>query len=597
MSSKEIRQLFIDYFKSKGHIVVPSSSLLPEDDPTVLLTSAGMQQFVQYLSGKKDPVKDFGAKELTSCQKCFRMADIDDVGDDVHHTFFEMLGNWSIGGKYFKEKAINYAFEFVTKRLKLKKDRLWITIFRGSRLIPKDIKSKKIWLKIGIPKKRIKSFGLKDNFWGPVASEGPCGPCSEIHYDRGRKYGCGRSDCGPNCPKCNRFVEIWNLVFMEYFKAEDGTYEPLPKKNVDTGAGLERLTAILNKKPSAYETDLFWPVILKLKELTGLKYKKHERHFRIIADHLRGAVFLIADGVIPSNLEEGYILRRVIRKVIRYVKLFNLGTVEILELAKIFIDIYDEVYPELSTKKEQILTVIQNEAEKFEKTLRGGLKYFEKVAAGSRGEISGKEAFRLYDTYGLPLEMTEELASERKLKVDKKGFKKEFERHQKISRAGAEKKFGGVGKKAGRKETKYHTATHLLHAALRKVLGDHVKQMGSDITAERLRFDFSHPKKLTDEEKKKVEKLVNEVIKKDLKVSCQQEVPYKEALEKGALAFFKDKYPEKVSVYTIGDPANPFSKEVCAGPHVKHTGILGKFKIISEKSSSGGIRRIKAVLK
>jgi len=592
MKSVELREKFLGFFEKKGHKIVPSSSLIPEDR-TVLLTSAGMQQFIPCLSGEKDVLKKFGARHLASVQKCFRTPDIEEVGDDTHLTFFEMLGNWSIGEDskkgYFKKGAIKLALDFFVDEIGLDKSKFWIAIFKGEDNIPRDEESFRIWQEQGISQERIKDFGLKDNFW--IASEtGPCGPCSEIHYDRGKEYGCKDSNCGPNCKKCNRFVELWNLVFMEYNKNKDGSYVKLPQRNVDTGIGFERLLSILQNKDSVYETDLFLPVIQKLEEISEKKYEENKEKFRIIADHIRGSVFLISDNVLPSNVEEGYILRRVLRRAIRYGKILKMSKNFLIPLAQKVIEIYQSAYPEIKSNKTNILSVIQQEEEKFEKTLEKGLKQLEKLINKTK-KIKGEDAFYLYETYGFPLELTEEIAAEKGTKVDKKDFQKALKKHQEISRAGREKKFGGVGKEATYEAAKFHTATHLLHQALRDILGSHIKQMGSDITPQRLRFDFSHSAKMTDEEIKKVEKIVNEKIKQDLEVK-KEEMSYNKAIDSKALAFFKEKYPKKVSVYSIGN----FSKEICAGPHVKRTSELGKFKIIKEQSSGAGIRRIRAVL-
>ncbi len=598
MTSKEVRKKFLRFFKEKGHKVVPSSSLLPKDK-TVLLTTAGMQQFTLYLQGEKDPLLDFGNRHLASSQKCFRTDDIEEVGDDTHHTFFEMLGNWSIGQDllrkgYFKEGAIKYALEFFVDVLDLDKDKIWTTIFKGENNIPKDEEAKRIWEENGIKTERIKEFGKSDNFWGPVGKIGPCGPCSEIFYDRGEEFGCKDPDCGPNCDNCKRYVELWNLVFMEYFKKEGGGYKLLFQKNVDTGAGLERLTALLQDKSSVYETDLFWPIIQELEKVSAKKYKDEKRIFRIIADHIRAVVFLTADGVLPSNVEQGYILRRILRRAIRLGKLLLLPDNFLIPLAKKVVEIYQDVYPEVKSGQTDTLTIIQKEEERFEKTLEKGLKQFEKVS--TKGEISGKNAFHLYDTYGFPLELTEELAKEKGIVVDREGFKKAFKKHQEISRAGAEKKFGGIGKEATHEATRLHTATHLLHQSLRDILGAHVKQMGSDITSQRLRFDFSHPQKLSQEEIKKVEDLVNQKVKEDLGI-VKEEMSYQSAIRTGALAFFRDKYPDRVTVYSVSDSSGKiFSKEICAGPHTKRTGDLGCFKIIKEESAGAGIRRIRAIL-
>jgi len=611
MNSSEIRQAFLNFFQKKKHKIIPSSSLLPPDT-TVLFTTAGMQQFSLYLEGKKNPTKDFGTCHLVSCQKCFRTDDIDEIGDDTHHTFFEMLGNWSIGqdeSGYFKQGAIKYALEFLVDGLKLDKNRFWVTIFKGNQGILKDKESEKIWREQGIPKERIKEFGEEDNFWGPVGITGPCGPCSEIYYDRGKKFGCKEENCGPNCPNCQRFIEIWNLVFMEYLKNEKGEFELLSQKNIDTGIGFERLAAILQNKPSAYETDLFLPIIQKIEKLSNKKYETEKKSFRIIADHIRGSVFLISEGILPSNIEQGYILRRLLRRVIRYGKVLGTKSEFLTPLAQKVIEIYKDVYPEVLSEQADILTVIQNEEEKFEKTLESGEKRVRRITKTLqykiKGEdtISGQEAFNLYQSYGFPLELTEEIAKEKGLRVDKEGFLEAQKKHQETSRAGREKKFGGHGidnlklRTYNLQVTKLHTATHLLQAALRKVLGKEVRQMGSDINEERLRFDFSFYRKLTAKEIKKVEDLVNQKIQQDLKVK-REEMNYNEAIKQGALSFFKEKYPEIVTVYTILETGTGriFSKEICAGPHIEKTGKLGNFKVVKEESSSAEVRRIKAVL-
>ncbi len=556
-TSKELRQLFLDFFSKRGHRIVSSSSLIPSD-PSVLFTTAGMQQFKLYYLGEKSPY----GKNVCSCQKCFRTSDIDEVGDGRHLTFLEMLGNFSFGG-YFKKEAIEWAFEFLFKELKIPIERAYVTVFEGDKEVPPDQESIKIWKRLGISENKIKKSGRKDNFWGPTGKEGPCGPTTEIYIDG---------------------VEVWNLVFNEYYQDENGKLSLLPQKGVDTGMGLERLTMVVQNKSSVYETDLFESII---KEIGGSGAITREKG--IIADHIKGAVFLIAEDIVPSNLERGYVLRRILRRAIRYGKLLNLPKFFLVPLAQRVIEIYQSVYPELKSKETEILTVIQAEEEKFEKVLSQGLKQFEKIS--QKGFLSGLEAFHLFDTYGFPLEMTQELAKEKNIKVDLKGFQEAFERHRQISRAGAEKKFGGIGKEATYQATKLHTATHLLHSALRKILGEHVRQMGSDITPARLRFDFSHPKKLTKEEIEKVEALVNEKIKEDLEVK-REEMDYQEAIKSGALAFFKEKYPQRVTVYSIGD----FSKEICAGPHVKKTSELGTFKIVKEESCGAGVRRIKAIL-
>jgi alanyl-tRNA synthetase len=584
MSSNQLRQKFLDFFGKKGHTIVPSSSLLPSD-PTVLFTTAGMQQFKEYYLGKPSP----HGKRAASCQKCFRTSDIEEVGDSTHLTFLEMLGNFSFGD-YFKREAIEFAWKFLLGHPpRLDPERFWITIFKGEENIPRDEESYKIWNKqLGIDREKIYEFGRKDNFWGPTGQEGPCGPTTEIHYDlTGKPCKKGKA-CIPNC-SCGRFVELWNLVFNEYYQDKYKKLSPLKQKGVDTGMGLERLAMIAQGKSSIFETDLFQPLVLELEKNNHESYFQNPRPFRIIADHIKGAVFLASEGVFPSNVERGYVLRRILRRIMRFGRLLNFPENFLIPLAKKTIVIYRETYPELCSKESDILTVIQKEEERFSKTLERGIKQFEKIAA--LGDITGKDAFHLFDTYGFPLELTQELAKEKGLKVEVEGFEDAFRKHREISRAGAEKKFGGVGKEASLESAKLHTATHLLHSALRQVLGKHVRQMGSDINPKRLRFDFSHPAKMMPEEVKKVEDLVNQKIKENLKVK-KTEMFYQEALKSGALAFFKEKYPEKVTVYSI----NGFSKEICAGPHVGRTGELGRFKIIKEESSGAGIRRLRAVL-
>lgn len=592
-SSEEVREKFLNFFQERGHKIVPSASLIPTDQ-TVLLASAGMQQFVPYLSGEKDVIKAFGSRHLTSFQKCFRSLDIDSVGDDIHHTFFEMLGNWSIGEDskkgYFKEGAIKLALDFFTQELGLDKKKLWVTIFKGNSFIPLDQDSLRIWQENGIPLERIKKFGEKDNFW--IAGDtGPCGPCSEIHYDRGSEFGCNSSSCGPNCPSCDRFVEAWNLVFMEYYRDQAGNYHKLSQRNVDTGAGLERLTAILQEKKSSFETDLFTSIIRKIEKLVQQKYEDQKRIFRIVADHIRGAVFLIADGVLPSNVERGYVLRRILRRAIRYGQILKAPQNFLSSLGEEVVAKYCSYYPELKENHENINKIIQEEENKFIQTLQRGLKEFDKLTVSGPELISAPEAFNLYQSYGFPLDLIKELAQEKGIRVDSEGFQQELKKHQEVSRQGSKAKFGGVAREAGYMATKLHTATHLLHQALRMVLGKQVQQMGSDINAERLRFDFSHNAKMTPQEIDQVETMVNQKIKEDLEIK-KEEMPYEKAVESGALAFFKEKYPKRVSVYSVGS----FSKEICAGPHVERTSELGRFKIIKESSSSAGVRRIKAIL-
>lgn len=600
MTSKELRQKFIDFFVKNGHKQVPSSSLLP-GDTSVLFTTAGMQQFVDYLAGYKDPLDKFGSRHLCSVQKCFRTNDIEEIGDDTHHTFFEMLGNWSIGtdenGQYFKEGAIKYALEFL-QSLGFEKDKMWATIYQGDSVIAKDDEARDIWIKNGIPEERILPCG-SDNFWGPTALTGPCGPCSEIHYDRGAEFGCSSADCKPNCPNCKRFVEIWNLVFMQYFKNEKGEFEKLPQTNVDTGSGLERVLTILNGTPSAFESDLFLPLIEELEKISEKKYSEAQFAYRVIVDHLRGACFLVADGFKPDKIGQGYVLRRLIRRAIRQARIIGAQEIFVPLLAQKIVAQYGEIYPELTHAQSGIIKILTEEQEKFGKALENGLKILDKKYPKTEkgGSISGIDAFDLYQSYGFPFELIVEEAKSRGLAVDKLGFEEELKKHQEISRAGAAKLFGGHGANEVQDEqfkekiTRLHTATHLLQAALRQVLGEGVKQMGSNIDATRLRFDFSFERKMSPEEIKQVQDIVNEQIQKNLIVT-KEEMDYMKAMESGALAFFKEKYPDKVNVYSIGD----FSKELCGGPHVDCTGKLGKFKIIKEESVAAGVRRIKATL-
>lgn len=565
MSSKELRREFLSFFEKRRHRIVPSSSFIPTD-PSVLLASAGMQQFKPYYLGESSP---YGLN-VASCQKCFRTSDINEVGDESHLTFIEMLGNFSFGG-YFKEEAIKLAYEFVFKELKLPKDDVIITVFEGDKGIPFDEESFLIWKKLGIPENKIKKRGRADNFWGPTGEEGPCGPTTEIHFKN---------------------VELWNLVFNEYYQDKDRKLTLLKQKGVDTGMGLERLAMICQGKPSVYETDLFSPII---KEISGGGRGgwQNENAKRVIADHIKGSVFLISEEIFPSNVERGYILRRILRRAIRYGKVLGLGSGFLIPLAQKVIEIYKDIYPEVKSKEADILTVIQKEEEKFEKTLETGIKDTTSEVTKA-GKLTGDIAFRQYESKGVPLEISKEIAVAENVKISKdleKDFKKRLKEHQETSRAGVEKKFGGVGKEATYQSAKLHTTTHLLHQALRDVLGNQVKQMGSDITPERLRFDFSHPQKMTDKEIKKAEEIVNQKIKEDLEVK-KEEMAYEKAISAGALAFFKEKYPSIVTVYSI----NNWSKEICAGPHVGRTFELGQFKIIKEESSGSGVRRIRAIL-
>jgi len=565
MKSSEIRQKFLDFFEKNKHTIVPSGSLLPKD-PSVLFTTAGMQQFKPYYLGEPSP---FG-ENTASCQKCFRTSDIEEVGDESHLTFFEMLGNFSFGG-YFKKEAIHLAKEFLDS-LEVKID--YVTVFEGDKEVPQDKESIKIWEELGFSQEKgnLRLADRKENFWGPTGDEGPCGPTAEI-------YAGG--------------IEVWNLVFNEFFQDRNKKLNPLEKKGVDTGMGLERLAMVMQNKKNIFETDLFLAVIKEIENQSGIKYENQPKLFRIIADHIKGSVFLAGEGVLPSNVGQGYVLRRLLRRIIRYGKILKMPENFLGPLVKETVEIYKDVYPEVKKNEKDILTVIQREGEKFEKTLEAGLREFKsQIEKCESKKITGKAAFDLYQSYGFPFELTAELAKEQGIEIDEGGFSEELKKHQQISRAGAEKKFGGVGKEAGVESARLHTATHLLHKALREVLGDNVKQMGSDITPERLRFDFSHNAKMTPEQIKKVEEIVNEKIKEDMEVK-KEEIPYEEAIKKGALAFFREKYPPIVNVYSIGD----YSKEICAGPHVKRTSELGELRILKEESSSAGVRRIRAVLK
>ncbi len=582
MKAIEIRNKYLNFFKEHGHAVIPSAPLIPENDPSVLFTTAGMQPLVPYLLGEKHPQ----GTRLTDYQKCVRTNDIDEVGDNRHLTYFEMLGNWSLGD-YFKDESIQMSFDFLTKELGIPVEKLSVTCFAGDEDCPKDEVSANAWKRAGIPEERIYFYGKDDNWW-IAGEEGPCGPDTEMFYDTG-KPACG-PDCQPSCD-CGKYVEIWNNVFMEYFKDQNG-YSKLKQRNVDTGLGLERMTMLLQGKETPFDTELFLPVMDKLKEIQKVDIIESRR---IVAEHLRSSMMIISDGGRPSNLDRGYVLRRLIRRMIRHMNKLQIDLNELSILIDINVDNLKEMYPDLEKNREVIKNVIIEEKNKFVKTLSHGEREFEKQVAKLKENnvdtIPGTVVFRLYDTYGFPPEVTKELAEENGFKVDLKEFEKLFKEHQEKSRQGAEHKFKGGLADQNEKTIAYHTATHLLHEALREVLGEHVKQSGSNITEERLRFDFTHPQKMTKEEIQKVEDLVNEQIKRDLPVTCE-EMSYEDAKKSGAIGLFTDKYGDKVKVYTIGD----FSKEICGGPHVTHTGDMGTFKIKKEESSSSGVRRIKAVL-
>ncbi len=594
MTGNELRRIYIDFFKEKGHAEISGKSLIPENDPTVLFTTAGMHPLVPYILGEPHPA----GKRLVDCQKCMRTDDIDEVGDSAHLTFFEMLGNWSLGD-YFKKDAIAFSYEFLTspRWLGFKPNSLSVTVFAGDTEVPPDNEAAENWKSIGIPKERIHFLPRKDNWWGPAGQTGPCGPDTEMFIDTGIPA-CG-ADCKPGC-HCGKYIEVWNDVFMQYNKTVDGKYLPLAQKTVDTGMGVERTLAMIQGKKTVFETELFWPIIEHLQKITGKQYGSDtvvDTSFRIIADHLRSSVFIIGDdrGVKPSNLGQGYILRRLIRRTIRHGRKLGLEGRFLGTLALDVITINEEFYSELRERAEMITAELGLEEERFSETLQKGEKEFEKLLPNLMKNpqkiIPGRVAFRLYDTYGFPIEITEELAREHGMGVDRKGFDEAFEKHQELSKAGAEKIFKGGLADHSEMTTRLHTATHLLHQALRMVLGTHVAQKGSNITIERLRFDFSHPQPMTEEQVRKVESIVNEQIARKLPVTLEV-MTIEEARAASAIALFGEKYAEKVKVYAIGD----FSKEVCGGPHVENTSVLGKFVIQKEQSSSSGVRRIRAVL-
>ncbi|MDE6550878.1 MAG: alanine--tRNA ligase [Clostridia bacterium] len=588
MKSYELREKYLNFFASKGHAVIPSSSLIPENDPSVLFTTAGMHPLVPYLLGQKHPA----GTRLTDVQKCVRTGDIDEVGDATHCTFFEMLGNWSLGD-YFKKESITYSFEFLTKVLGIPVDKLAVTVFEGDDDAPRDEVAASVWEGLGIPKDRIFYLPKKHNWW-IASTTGPCGGDTEIFVDTGKPVEGNPSPADDG----GKWVEIWNNVFMEFYRHPDGSYTPLSQKNVDTGMGLERTLCMLNGYKSVYETDLFSDIIAKLEELSGKKYGSDDavtKAMRIIADHMRTATFMIGDekGVTPSNVDQGYVLRRLLRRAVRYARMIELDSTLLTDIAKMYIAKYKDVYPELGLGAEHIVSEIAKEEEKFSKTLGNGIKEMEKVLKWVQGDtLNGKTAFRLYDTFGFPIEMTVEIAAERGYKVDIEGYNKAFEDHQKKSQAGAEQKFKGGLADTGERTVYLHTATHLLLASLKKVLGrDDIYQKGSNITAERLRFDFNFERPLTEEEKKAVENAVNDAIAKDMPVTCR-EMTIEQAREEGATGVFGSKYGEVVKVYTIGD----YSKEICGGPHAEHTGQLKHFTLLKEGSSSAGVRRIRATI-
>ena len=588
MKAIEIRNKYLEFFKRHGHAVIPSAPLIPENDPSVLFTTAGMQPLVPYLLGEKHPE----GTRLTDFQKCLRTNDIDEVGDNRHLTYFEMLGNWSLGD-YFKEESIAMSFEFLTKELGIPVEKLSVTCFAGDKDCQRDEVTASCWKKAGIPEDRIYYFGKDDNWW-IAGEEGPCGPDTEMFYDTGKPK-CSEN-CNPSCG-CGKYVEIWNNVFMEFFKTKDGKYTKLKQHNVDTGLGLERMTMLLQGKETPFDTELFKPVMDKLQELAGENDSIESR--RIVAEHLRASMMIIQDGGLPSNVDRGYILRRLIRRMVRHLRKLQINLNELGELIDLNIDTLKEMYPELHQNSNKIKSVIIEEKDKFEKTLERGEREFNKIVNRMKNEgkdtISGQDLFTLYETYGFPPEVTQDLAREAGLKVDTTEFDKLFKEHQEKSRMGSEQKFKGGLAGTGEQEVRYHTATHLLNAALKVILGKDVHQKGSNITPERMRFDFSCDHKLTDDEKKKVEDLVNEWIAQGLDVKCE-EMKKDDAIKSGAECMFIEKYPDIVTVYSIGNDKETVSKELCGGPHVKNTSELGHFKIKKEEASSAGVRRIKAIL-
>ncbi len=592
MKADDLRKKYIDFFVSNNHKEISGKSLIPENDPTVLFTTAGMHPLVPFILGEVHPA----GKRLTNVQKCIRTGDIDEVGDATHLTFFEMLGNWSLGD-YFKKEAIYMSFNFLKDVIGIDIDKLSVTVFEGDDDAPCDEESIGYWKELGIPDNKIYKLPKNDNWWGPAGKTGPCGPDTEMFIDTGKEK-CSEG-CIPGC-SCGKYFEIWNNVFMQYDKQEDGSFIPLAMPCVDTGMGVERTITMLQGKNSVYQTVLFTPLIELIEELSGKKYGESEdvdMSIRIICDHIRTSTFIIGDenGVQPSNVGQGYILRRLLRRAIRHGKKLGLEGKFVSKPSEIVIDMYINLYPELTDKKDFIFSVLEAEEDKFGLTLKKGEAEFAKLLPNLKKNpkmiIPGRVAFNLFDTYGFPLELTEELAGEEGMTVDRDGFDKAFEKHKELSKKGADKIFKGGMADDSVMSTKYHTATHLLHKALKIVLGEHVNQKGSNITSERLRFDFSHPEKMTAEEKTAVEDLVNKAIQDKLPITMET-MTVEEAKEKGAMALFSGKYGEQVKVYQMGG----FSLEVCGGPHIENTGDLGIFKIKKEQSSSAGVRRIKGVL-
>lgn len=589
MTSEQLRKLYLDFYAGKAHAVIGSASLIPENDPTVLFTTAGMHPLVPYLLGEKHPA----GNRLADVQICVRTGDIDEVGDASHCTFFEMLGSWSLGD-YFKKDAIAWSYEFVIDKLGFSPDKFAVTVFGGDEVCPRDEESADCWRRAGAKDKNIFFLGRKHNWWGPAGTTGPCGPDTEMFVDTGAPA-CSES-CDPSCG-CGKYLEIGNDVFMQYFKDAEGNFRPLERKNVDQGMGLERLLCIINGYSSVYETDLFDFAIAKLEELSGRKYGEDEEitaAMRIIADHTRTATFMLGDvkAISPSNVDQGYVLRRLIRRAMRYCRVLGVDFSALTVLAELFVGKYAPVYPNIGEARGRIAAELDAEKEKFARTIEQGLKEFDKVLSHIPGKVfPGKTAFRLYDTFGFPVEMTAELAAERGYTLDNEGYEKAFREHQEKSKAGAEQKFKGGLADGGEASARLHSATHLLGYALRKVLGDeNIAQRGSNITPERLRFDFNFPRPLTAEEIAAVEKTVNDEIAAGTPVVCE-EMSVGEARDSGAVGVFGDRYGDVVKVYTIGH-----SREICGGPHAANTAELGKFRIVKEQSSSAGVRRIKAVL-
>ena len=590
MTANELREKYLKFFEERGHHRLPSAPLIPENDPTVLFTTAGMHPLIPFLMGEKHPA----GQRLCDVQKCLRTDDIDEVGDIAHLTFFEMLGNWSLGD-YFKKEAIEWSYEFLTSPqwLGLEKEKLAVSCFGGDETAPKDEESAQLWQSVGISKERIAFLGRKANWWGPIGETGPCGPDTEMFYWVGK-------DPAPKIfnPQDTSWVEIWNDVFMTYNRTKEGKYELLKQKNVDTGMGLERTLAVINHLPSVFETELFAPLIGKIEEISHKKYEDFPKECRIIADHLKASIFLLAEHLEPSNVERGYILRRLIRRAVRFGRLLGIKDFFAFKFVEPVLKIYGEAYPELNENKDFIEEQLVREEEKFSQTLSKGLALFEKLSQNKK-IISGKEAFDLYQSYGFPLELIKELAREKNIEVDTNGFQEEFKKHQELSRTASAGMFKGGLASHSDKAIKYHTATHLLHKALQEVLGEEVKQKGSNINEERLRFDFSCSQKPTPEQLKKVEDIVNQKIQENLPV-IMKEMSLEEAKKIGAIGLFGEKYGERVKVYFIGRTENglenAYSKEICGGPHVASTGELGHFKIIKEEAVSQGVRRIKAIL-